>query len=491
MWLSELLQNIYPISAVQDRMIHRLMLDSRNVQQHDLFIAIQGKQFDGCQYIQQALAQGAAAILYDANSRSFQKNSQHANQPIYAIHQLREKLGELAARYYDYPAKHLRMIGITGTNGKTSCSHYIAQILASENIRCGIIGTLGHGFCDHLQSGGLTTPDAISIQSILNEFRQQQTKTISMEVSSHSIDQARINAIDFEFAVFTNLTQDHLDYHGTMENYAAVKKSFLTTPHTKNIIINIDDAYGRKWVEELKYLKPIYGFGFKDKQSKSSFPQTRASQIQCSLSGLKAHIESPWGSGWLETPLIGEFNLSNVLATLTTLCVYGIPFAQVLKDFAQLKSVPGRMQTICRNAKPMVVIDYSHTPDALAKALQILRYHTVGRLICVFGCGGDRDPSKRPQMAAIAENYADDVIVTNDNPRHEKPEAIVQQIVLGFARPDRVIIELNRVKAIQKSIQLATAQDCILIAGKGAENYQQVGDEKIPFNDAEIVQKSL
>lgn len=489
MLLSQLLQNIYTIPASLDRHINRISLDSRHIQKDDLFLAINGARTDGHQFIQSAIANGAAAVLFDKYTDD---TLQIENQvPLIPIHQLRNQLGELAARFYHYPAKKLRMLGITGTNGKTSCSHYIAQILAAENIRCGIIGTLGHGFYGDLCDVGLTTPDAISLQSILNDFCVREANTVSMEVSSHSIDQGRINAIDFEMGIFTNLTQDHLDYHGTMEAYAAVKRRFLAENSTQQAIINVDDAYGRKWLSELKNKKSVYTYGYKSKENSTVFPSIYADNIQLSLSGIKARVHTPWGNGEIETALIGEFNLSNVLATLTALCVYGMPLVNVLQHLSQLKAVAGRMQTLGGNERPRVVVDYAHTPDALEKALQALRLHTKSNLICVFGCGGDRDHGKRPQMAEIAEHYADKVIVTNDNPRHEKPEAIAVDIMHGFARPERVIIELNRSKAIQKSIQLAEAQDCILIAGKGAEHYQQVGDEKIPFDDADTVRKFL
>lgn len=488
MLLSQLLKNIYTTPASLDRHIHRLSLDSRCIQKDDLFLAIIGTHTNGHHYIQNAIANGAAAVLFDKNSgNTLQVESQ---VPLIPIPQLRNQLGELAARFYHHPAKKLRMIGITGTNGKTSCSHYIAQILNKENINCGIIGTLGHGFYGDLCDVGLTTPDAISLQSILNDFCTRNAQAVSMEVSSHSIDQGRINAIDFEMGIFTNLTQDHLDYHGTMEAYAAVKQRFLTEQSTQQVIINIDDAHGRKWLSELKNKKSVYTYGFKNQSN--LLPSIYADNIELSLSGIKACIHSPWGQGEIETGLIGKFNLSNVLATLTALCVYGIPFANVLQHLSQLKAVAGRMQTLGGgDGRPSVIVDYAHTPDALEKALQALRPHTKANLICVFGCGGDRDQSKRPQMAEIAEHYADKVIVTNDNPRHEKPEAIAADIMHGFARPERVIIELNRAKAIQKSIQLAKAQDCILIAGKGAEHYQQVGDEKFPFDDAETVREFL
>jgi len=317
---------------------------------------------------------------------------------------------------------------------------------------------------------------------MLHEIVSHGAKVVAMEVSSHSIHQGRVNAIDFEVGIFTNLTQDHLDYHGDMATYANVKKRFFTDLPTKHAVINADDAYGKKWLAEFAAAhKSVFAYGLQ--KPSVDVPFVYADQIQLSLQGIKAHIQSPWGEGGLQLPLIGQFNLSNALAVLTALCVYGLPFEQLLQDFNSLQSVPGRMQLLGGNQRPLVVVDYAHTPDALQKVLQALRAHTQGKLICVFGCGGDRDHGKRPLMAKAVEQFADEIIVTNDNPRHESPDEIVAQIFTGFSSTTRVSRELDRSKAIEKSIQSSTVADCILIAGKGAERYQQIGDEKMPFDD--------
>jgi UDP-N-acetylmuramoyl-L-alanyl-D-glutamate--2,6-diaminopimelate ligase len=351
-------------------------------------------------------------------------------------------------------------------------------------IPCGVVGTLGSGLYGALGDASLTTPDALTLQSILRHIADQSIDTVVMEVSSHGLDQGRIHGIPFELGVFTNLSQDHLDYHGDMANYAAVKRQFFSDYFMRHAIINIDDSYGRKWASELSHRQSVFTFSTQSPLSVEALPLIYAEPIQLTRTGIQAYVHTPWGKGELMSPIMGQFNMSNLLAALTALCLYGISFDQVLASFTDLKSVPGRMQRLGGGDKPLVVVDYAHKPDALEKVLQALRVHIKGKLICVFGCGGNRDTLKRPIMGAIAERLADRVIVTNDNPRDEKPEDIVKDILRGFSHPERVIILLDRSKAIENSIQLASsANDCILIAGKGAEHYQQIGDKKILFDD--------
>lgn len=486
MRLSILLKDILLVPPEADRDIVRLVLDSRQIQKNDLFLAVKGTSQDGRLFITDAIKKGAAAVLVDATNGhiEFQESI-----PLISIENLKNRIGQLAACFYDNPAKKLRIIGVTGTNGKTSCTHYFAQGLQTP---CGIIGTLGSGLYGALGEAGLTTPDAVTLHKTLGQFIEQGAKTVAMEVSSHSIDQGRVNDIEFEMGIFTNLTQDHLDYHGNMETYAAVKHRFLEELPTRQVIINADDSYGISWLKELASKKPVFAYSTQKPSFVSeAIPFIYTDGVQLSLQGIKAHLYSPWGEGELEIPLIGRFNLSNALAVFTALCCYGIPFQQVLERLAKLKPVPGRMQTISKPGMPLAVVDYSHTPDALENALSALRPHAAGKLICVFGCGGDRDPLKRPIMAQVAERLADQIIVTNDNPRHEHPEEIARQIMRGFTHPEHVSLVLDRSKAIENSIQYATANDCILIAGKGAEHYQQIGDEKIHFDDVEEVNKCM
>jgi UDP-N-acetylmuramoyl-L-alanyl-D-glutamate--2,6-diaminopimelate ligase len=490
MRLSILLNELFPLPAQAEREIACLTLDSRKVEKDDLFIAVKGALSDGCQYIQQAIQRGATAVLIDASQLTEEVSFQQGI-PLIPIQNLKQQIGSLAARFYDYPAKKLRMIGVTGTNGKTSCAHYIAQALQAP---CGVIGTLGSGVYGALGEAGLTTPDAITLQALLHQFVVKGVKTVVMEVSSHSIDQGRINGIEFEIGIFTNLTQDHLDYHGTLEAYAAVKYRFLTAASTQQVIINDDDPYGKKWINKLAEQKSVFGYSLEKPNNFSrAIPFIYSTQAHLTLQGIKSYVYTPWGEGEIEIPLVGKFNLSNALAVITALCVYGLSFNDVLDRLRQLRPVPGRMQVVpgINSSLPLVVVDYAHTPDALENALQSLRAHTKGKLVCVFGCGGDRDPGKRPIMGKIAERLADKVLITNDNPRHEKPEEIAQQILRGFTHPEHVAVVLDRSKAIQNSIQWVTGNDCVLIAGKGAEHYQQIGDENIPFDDVEEVSKCM
>lgn len=488
MRLSSLLKDHISIPQNADCDITRMVLDSRKVGPHDLFIAMKGTALDGRKYIPNAITQGAAAILFEAENASETITFQ-GDIPLIPMKNLAKVIGSLAARFYDFPAKKLPIIGVTGTNGKTSTTHFIAQCLEALHEPCGVIGTLGSGMYGKLGEAGLTTPDPITLQAILCDMQNQGAKAVAMEVSSHSIDQGRVNGIEYEIGIFTNLTQDHLDYHGDMETYAAVKKRFIAEFPVKSLVINADDARGKQWITELASHKKVYAYSTQG--ALSNVPTIYTSHMQLTLQGIKAQVHTPWGEGELQIGLIGQFNLSNILAVLTTLCLHGIPFHTALQQIARLRSVPGRMQTLGGQGKPLVVVDYSHTPDSLEKALQALRAHTEGKLICVFGCGGDRDQGKRPLMAKIAEQLANQVIVTNDNPRHEKPETIAQQIMQGFSHPERVFIELDRSKAIENSIQLAKAEDCVLIAGKGAEQYQQIGDEKFPFDDVEQASRYL
>lgn len=488
MLLSQLLKTIADVPAYLNCDISHLAIDSRKIKQGSLFIALKGSHYDATNYIAQAIEQGVEAILVDAASLQDEKVIVEKDVPLVSIFNLQQRVGEIAARFYAIPAKKMYLIGVTGTNGKTSCTHYIAQVLQSLDVPCGMIGTLGAGFYGRLQETGFTTPDALTLQGMLADFVEKDAKAIAMEVSSHSIDQGRINGIPFQIAIFTNLTQDHLDYHGDMKTYAAVKRRFLADFPSKHLIINADDEYGMQFIREFALAKPVYAYRI---EKHASFPLNvkvvEATKVDLSFQGIRAEIHSPWGSGELHLPLIGKFNLSNALAVLTALCVYGISFANVLQALSRITAVSGRMQILGGHGKPLVIVDYAHTPDALEKVLHALRAHTQGKLICVFGCGGDRDPGKRPLMAQIAEKLADKIIVTNDNPRHEKPEDIARQIMQGFQHPERVSILLDRSKAIENSIQCASINDCILVAGKGAERYQQIGDEKIPYDDVEKV----
>lgn len=487
MRLSAILRQVMTLPPDAEVEAGRLILDSRKASRGDVFIALKGTQTDGRQYIPDVLARGVAAVLVEADHAD-EVIQFHEKIPVIPVVSLREKLGELAAAFYGYPARHMKMFGVTGTNGKTSCTHFLAQALQKLHMTCGVIGTLGSGLYGALGEAGLTTPDAVTLQAMLRHFVDAGAKATAMEVSSHSVDQGRVNGIAFESAIFTNLTQDHLDYHGTMEAYAAVKKRFLAEYPVKHLIINSDDPRGLQWLKEWQHRDSVFAYGLNRAVLPNTIPQIYAENIRLTLEGIHTKVITPWGQGELTLPLIGHFNLSNMLAVLTVLCSQEMPFDRVLQVLSQLKAVPGRMQLLGGRGRPLIAVDYSHTPDSLEKALQALRRHVSGKLICVFGCGGNRDTAKRPLMAKIAEQLADQIIVTNDNPRHEDPDVIARQILSGFTHPERVAVILDRSKAIEKGIQCATTDDGVLIAGKGAEQYQQIGDQKVPFDD--VVQAS-
>ncbi len=466
--------------------INGLTLDRRKVKGGDLFLAYPGAASDARDYIQNAINDGAVAVLVE---KSGFKPKQVYSVPVIAVAELQSKLGHIAAEFYDHPSRKMQIIGITGTNGKTSCSHFIANALQLNQITCGIIGTLGVGFPGKLDYGVHTTPDAVSLQQMLFDLCNQGAKAVAMEVSSHGLEQGRLAGIDFNIAVFTNLSRDHLDYHGDMENYSAAKKRLFFMPKLKHAVINADDEFGEKLLDEVPKQVKTIGYSITNTPVKTSC--VRASDIKTTAKGFVTEVLTPWGDGILHGNLLGRFNVSNLLAVLAVLGVMKIPLAQILQSLEQLKTVPGRMQAFGGGKNPVVVVDFAHTPDALEKALVGLRAHCKGNLWCVFGCGGDRDRGKRSLMGQIAEQYSYHIIVTNDNPRTEDPQDIINDIVEGLLCPWAAEIERNRGSAIAHAIDCAKQNDIILIAGKGHEPYQIIGTDKIPFSDIEQVKDLL
>lgn len=495
MLLSKLVKSFATLPENNDPHVSGLTLDSRQVQPGYVFCALIGSKANGESYIESACKSGAVAILIDSDSTFSQ--SEVCNVPVLRIPNLQRVVGEIAANYFSRPSEQLRVFGVTGTNGKTSCTHFAAQILSRLGHPCGVIGTLGSGLmadgAGSLSEFGLTTPDAISLQQQLHQFVELDAAAATLEVSSHSIDQWRISGIQFDVGIFTNLSQDHLDYHQTMANYAAVKKSFFEVFPVRHKVINSDDVYGAEWLSEFAGSDTsLVAYTVTNNAFSSNVPTVRLAKSQQCQDGMALQIITPWGNGEVLLPLIGQFNVSNALAVIAALGVSGFSLDEILREVANLTPVPGRLELVPDPVgKRHIVVDYAHTPDALEKALLALRPHTSGKLWCVFGCGGDRDVEKRPLMAAVAEKYADMVVVTSDNPRHEAPSAIIEQILTGFADSSKVKVESDRSKAIHNSIQWALHGDCVLIAGKGAERYQQIGDDKLPFSDVKEVERVL
>ncbi len=465
-----------------DVKISGVQLDTRLVRPGDLFFACFGAHHDARDYIDFAIERGAAAVLAHAGG-SWHGIQVRQGVIVIAIDNLQAKAGEIAARFFDYPSAAMGMIGVTGTNGKTSCTQFIAQTLAGMNRRCGVIGTIGFGLQGNLQETTHTTPDAVFIQSTLAQLRLQGADTVAMEVSSQGLHQNRVNGVQFDVAVFTNLTRDHLDYHGSMEAYADTKRKLFMFPGLSCAVVNMDDSFAPKILNSLAVTVKTYTFSVSNDRA-----DVYALQLELNRTGYKARVHTPFGDGDINGCLLGRFNFSNVMAVLATLIATesqrgDFHLESLLAQISQLQPVAGRMQIVGDNADITAVVDYAHTPDALRSALVALREHFTGNIWCVFGCGGNRDQGKRPLMAEVVERYADHLIVTDDNPRTECADSIVKQIVLGIEEPSRIVIERDRAKAIALAIDSASHGDVVLIAGKGHETYQDVNGNKMAFSD--------
>lgn len=474
--------------------------DSRQVEPGMAFLAYPGDAQDGRGFIDQALSRGAAAIISEPVSSGLLTNQHRIDSltgsdgvevPLVPISDLRSNVSRIAGRFYQQPSAQLTVMGVTGTNGKTSCSSFIAASLNLLHQRCALMGTLGNGFVGKLEPSGLTTPNAISVQRHLAAFRDQAAQAVVMEVSSHGLAQGRVNDVVFDTAVFTNLTHDHLDYHGSMAQYAEAKRRLFYLPGVRYAVINIDDDYGRALANELVGSLHVIGYTT-EQRSLDGVDVIAASDIQARQKGVRFRVTSPWGGGQVSTGLLGEFNVGNLLASLGCLITAGVTFSQAIGVLGKLKGPAGRMQAFGGGKQqPLVVVDYAHTPDALEQALKNLRAHCQRKLWCVFGCGGDRDRDKRPLMAQVAERYSDHLIVTDDNPRHEDPEQIVADVMSGLLCGWAAEVVHSRPAAIAQAVNQAVAGDVVLIAGKGHETFQLVGDEQIPTNDIEQVKTQL
>jgi len=480
------------VNVSRDSAVSGLALDSRRVQAGDLFLAVAGTQTHGLQHARQAIALGAAAVAWepvDADT-SLAEMAALLPVPVVAVPDLGRSVGLLADRFYGHPSRGLFMIGVTGTDGKTSCCHFIAQALNSDDRRCGVIGTLGYGLYGELSAATHTTPDALTVQQTLSSMQQQGARCVVAEVSSHAMDQGRVRGVTFDLAVLTNLTRDHLDYHGNVEAYAEAKRKLFNTEGLRYAVINADDRFGSALLDAIPPGVAPIAYRLENEPFRTRFPAqwVIGRNLQFDVNGLRMDVMTPWGSGTLQCGLLGRFNASNLLATLASLCVSGLPFAEAMRRLAATRTVPGRMERfdMGRN-RPLVVVDYAHTAGALEAALQSLRAHCTGRLWCVFGAGGDRDHGKRSMMGAAAERFADHVVLTDDNPRTEDAATIVEDICAGLKQPAAVQIEHDRSHAITLALQHAGADDIVLIAGKGHETVQLVGNKALPFSDRERV----
>lgn len=480
--LSQLLGSAYELPAGLDVPVRRLVVDSRQLEPGDVFVALAGATTHGIRHAEEVLAKGAAAVLCEAPLPSGMRLS----PKTVMIDDLRTHLGEWGDRVAGSPSAALRVIGITGTNGKTSTVQLLAQALESLDIAAGTIGTLGAGRVGQIVPGERTTPDVLSVHRLLASLREAGAASVAMEVSSHALDQGRVDGVRFELAVFTNLTRDHLDYHGTMAAYGEAKARLFVWPTLKAAVINIDDAFGRELAErvpdELSWTVSAAG---------KKGARLRAEHLALTSGGLRFDLVEGPVRATIHSPLLGRFNVDNLLAVAAALRAMGIALEAIAEVLPTLQPVQGRMTRLGGDDKPLVVIDYAHTPDALEQALSSLRGHAHGALICVFGCGGERDRGKRSEMAAIAEAGADRVLVTDDNPRNEDGDAIVADILAGFRQPVGHAVVRDRRAAIRAAIAAAKAGDIVLVAGKGHEPYQDVAGTLHPFDDAAEARDAL
>jgi UDP-N-acetylmuramyl-tripeptide synthetase len=488
--LSALLRDLLQIPVAADVYVTGLAAHSRKVTPGDLFMACTFGSHSSIPYIKDAVKAGACAVVADTASLP---ELYICPVPLYRISNLYEKRGLIADRFYHHPSSAMTVIGITGTNGKTTVSHLLAQSLTipGKNL-CGLIGTMGYGTLDRLAPGPNTTPEPIVLHGLLDDMRKQNIRQVAIEISSHGLDQFRIGGVEFDLAVFTNLGRDHLDYHGTMENYAAAKRRLFTDYQISQAVINIDDRYGYTLFSELN----MDAIGCTLDAPKELPPRRAGSIVYGRIKSFAddemcLEVDSPWGKATLNSRLSGRFNAHNQLAALSSLCLLGHSLEHAVIRLSGCRPVPGRMERFGGGNRPVVMVDYAHTPDALSEVLGALRGTCTGKLYCVFGCGGDRDKGKRPLMGSVAERYADSIVITSDNPRFENPDAIIRDILSGIKNHNIVSVEVDRKNAIQKIIRLAAAKDIVLIAGKGHEDYQEIAGRRRPFSDQQLVREVL
>ncbi|ENL8727468.1 UDP-N-acetylmuramoyl-L-alanyl-D-glutamate--2,6-diaminopimelate ligase [Citrobacter amalonaticus] len=470
------------VSGLPARELREMTLDSRVAAAGDLFVAVKGHQADGRRYIPQAIAQGVAAIIAEAKDEATDGEVREMHGvPVIYLSQLNERLSALAGRFYHEPSENMRLVGVTGTNGKTTTTQLLAQWSQLLGETSAVMGTVGNGLLGKVIPTENTTGSAVDVQQVLAGLVEQGATLCAMEVSSHGLVQHRVAALKFAASVFTNLSRDHLDYHGDMEHYEAAKWLLFSTHRCGQAIINADDEVGRRWLAKLPDAVAV---SMEDHINPNCHGRwLKAVEVNYHDSGATIRFSSSWGEGEIESRLMGAFNVSNLLLALATLLALGYPLADLLKTAARLQPVCGRMEVFSAPGKTTVVVDYAHTPDALEKALQAARLHCTGQLWCVFGCGGDRDKGKRPLMGAIAEEFADVVVVTDDNPRTEEPRAIIDDILAGMLDAGRAKVMEGRAEAVTNAIMQAKDNDVVLVAGKGHEDYQIVGTQRLDYSD--------
>ncbi|KXJ59143.1 MAG: UDP-N-acetylmuramyl peptide synthase [Alteromonas sp. Nap_26] len=485
-----------------DIRIEGLTLDSREVNTRLAFIAIKGHERDGRDFIPQAISLGARVILAQTDDSDNHGNMEMRDHSVIIyLHGLPQMLSALAAAFYDYPAQKMATVAVTGTNGKTSTVQLLTQLKDALGTRSASIGTLGSSVFEGSNTqwkntpAANTTPDAIRMQYLLAEFVQSEVRHTAFEASSHALVQGRLSTVKTDIAVFTNLTRDHLDYHGTMEEYGSAKRLLLAQPGLKAAVLNANDSESEKWDKDAASSILRVWTGIEVGESGSLMnaykqPQYRhcfATKPTYHSSGCQFELNTSWGNASISLPLFGEFNVSNVLSAIGTLLAEGERFDEVVNAVNAITPVPGRMEVFPVNGAANIVVDYAHTPDALEKVLLSAKFHTSGQVWCVFGCGGDRDKGKRPLMGQAAEVGADVIVITTDNSRSEAPEAIASDIIAGLKNAECAVCIADREAAIRHCLSLATEEDIIVVAGKGHEDYQIIGDKKTNYNERAVV----
>jgi len=476
---------------------HQLVNDSRALNKGDVFCAVIGSGQDGREYIDQAIASGALLILAECQNEQqhgnilWRKiNSDHKGEErqvaIVQFYQLNHHLFAFAMAYYQQPQNKMVMIGLTGTNGKTSTSQLIAKLLEVNGKSTAVIGTNGAGKLDKLIELNNTTPGATQLSQLLAKFVDDKVSYVAMEVSSHALEQRRVTNELFDIALFTNLSRDHLDYHHTMENYAQAKKKIFTYTSGQVAIINGDDEIGQQWLKNWPAEQSVMVYGRSSAISQAaSFVQ--ATNIKHHAKGVSFLLTTHLGEINIDSPLMADFNVDNLLAAIAVLMIEKVSLNDIADSIAKITAIIGRMETITENGQVTAVVDYAHTPDALENALKACRQHCQGELWVVFGCGGDRDKGKRALMGGIAEDLADHLVITNDNPRSEAPEMIVSDILSGCQQTEKVAIILDRQQAVLSTLSYAKADDIVLFAGKGHEDYILIADKTISYNERDVV----
>ncbi|HEY3046066.1 MAG TPA: UDP-N-acetylmuramoyl-L-alanyl-D-glutamate--2,6-diaminopimelate ligase [Polaromonas sp.] len=471
---------------LRERVTASLWTDSRKVTDGDGFIAWPGAATDGRKYVHEVLASGARACLVEQEgilAYDFR------DERVAAYAGLKAATGPIAAAYFDAPSRQLQVAAVTGTNGKTTTSWWLSQALGRLGRKCGVVGTLGIGKPGAMVSNGLTTPDPVLLQQQLRRFVDEGFVACALEASSIGLVEHRLDATSLQVAIFTNFTQDHLDYHGSMQAYWKAKERLFGWPGLKAAVINVDDIKG------LALSALLAGSGL-DVWTFSCVGPARleAREIHHGAQGLRFDVLEGAERHSISTNMVGLYNVSNLLGVIAALRAMNVPLRDAVGVCGDLLPVPGRMDTLAVEGLPLVVIDYAHTPDALEKVLAALKpvaQSRSGQLWCVFGCGGDRDASKRPLMAAVAEKHADQIVVTSDNPRSESPQAIIGQILLGLSHRDAVHVQADRAAAIVQALSLAQPQDVVLLAGKGHESFQEIKGVKLAFSDKAHAQAAL